>query len=148
MTEEGQRVVRIGPIAIPILADDDPRIIERQLGEARAVEIVAPMTTVDELLAALSADDQYVRRLVVRRLRAEAINDPGVAEAMLELLTQDEDVVVRKRAAYFFSDLAELSARQLDVLRAAGAADEPIRNAVALSLFQRGHGPNPYEGQF
>lgn len=139
----------IGPIGpIRILANDDPRIIARQLAEGRAAAVLTDLTTVEELVAALSHEDLYVRRGAVNRLIKEGLADAEAAAALLVTLRQDPDVIVRMDAANFFSRVDGLSGRQLEELRGAADEDEDVRDSVALALFQQGHGPNPYAGQF
>ncbi|BEP13918.1 hypothetical protein acdb102_22290 [Acidothermaceae bacterium B102] len=51
------------------------------------------------------------------------------------------------RVADFFSTVDDLSTHQMRV-RNAAAADDDVRDSVALTLFQHDQGPTRYEGQF
>jgi HEAT repeat protein len=130
-------VVKVGPVTVPIIDDDDPRFDEERSAWSAARSRAAAMHSADELLAGVEHDDWRVRHSAIPRLAARARDDERTPPALIRRLEADPAWEVRDLAAM---TLVEFQSRPVaDALIAAENDPHPeVRWSVQFSLSQFG----------
>ena len=119
MTKDDRESTWIGPIGpIPILADDDPKLVARR-ESARIAQ--AAIECVDLIELVLRHPDPIVRMEAVPRLKARFPSDTSSQHALIRAL-KDQDEGVRCEAISAVADLAVPGAGD----RLAAALSDPV----------------------
>ena len=140
--DDQPHVVRVGPVTVPIIDDDDPRFEDERRAWSSARSRAAAMHTADELLAGVEDDDWRVRDEAIPRLAARARDDERTPQALIRLLEADPTWEVRGSAAMTLSSFE--SPRVTKALLAAENDPHPdVRWSVQFALCQFGLRPRP-----
>lgn len=141
--EDRPDTIDIGPILnIPIVDDDDPRLMEDRATWSAATRTAQALHSSDELLQGLRHHDWRVRHQSVARLVARARDDVRTLPALLKAAVHDRSWQVRD--AVVWGLLAFGTGDVLAVIQAAGHdVHRDVRWSGRFALFQKGHGPHP-----
>ena len=129
--------IRIGPISIPIIEDDDPRYLDEQAAWSKATRTAQGLHSWDELKGGTQHPEWRVRSEATTRLAARWPDHPGTLPRLLALATTDARPEVRETAVLRLVGFPTHAIRAaLEV--AAHDADPDVRWAANYALDQHG----------
>ncbi|MGK2876751.1 MAG: HEAT repeat domain-containing protein [Nocardioides sp.] len=130
-------VLRIGPITVPILEDDDPGYLDEQAALSPATRTAQALHSWDELNGGTQHMNWRVRREATTRLAARWPDHPGTLPRLLALATTDAQPEVRGNAVMCLVDFPTHAVRAtLEV--AAHDSDPDVRWSSNYALHQHG----------
>ncbi|MGG5260350.1 HEAT repeat domain-containing protein [Phycicoccus avicenniae] len=135
--EDQPDVLRIGPIAVPIIEDDDPRYLEDQAAWSSARRAAQALHTWDELEGGTRHADWRVRCEAIVRLAARWPDHPGTLSRLLALASADAQPEVRGTAVMRLVDFPT-RAVQSSLEVAAFDTDPDVRWSANYALHQHG----------
>lgn len=127
--------LRIGPISIPIIEDDDPRYLDEQAAWSSARRIAQALHSWDELKGGIQHPDWRVRYEATGRLAARWPDHPGTLPRLLALATTDVRAEVRDGAVLRLVDFPT-HAVQTALEVAAHDSDPDVRWSANYALAQ------------
>ncbi|WP_457253263.1 HEAT repeat domain-containing protein [Pedococcus sp. P5_B7] len=143
---DGPDELRIGPIVIPIIEDDDPRFAEDRAAWSAARTTAQSMHSWEELSRGLHHQDWRVRHESIPRISARWREDPRTLPALLGMATEDPSPDVRDAAVMSLTDFPGEAVRGTLEL-AAHDADAEVRWSANFCLAQHGFDHQPFWDQ-
>ncbi|WP_157181520.1 HEAT repeat domain-containing protein [Actinopolymorpha alba] len=135
--------LKIGPIVIPIIDEDDPRFVDEREAWSNARRIAQALHSWNELSHGTQDADWRVRHECIDRLAARWPDDPGTLPTILALATGDARSEVRDKAVLRLTDFpGEVVRAALE--SAAGDPDPDVRWSANYVLDQHGFDHAPY----
>ena len=135
--EDQPDVLRIGPIVVPIIEDDDPRYLDEQVAWSSAKRVAQAWYSWDELEGGTQHPDWRVRCEATDRLAARWPDHPGTVSRLLALATADAQPEVRDTAVMRLVDFPTHAVRPtLEVT--AHDSDPDVRWSANYVLHQHG----------
>ncbi|WP_130440558.1 HEAT repeat domain-containing protein [Kribbella rubisoli] len=139
---DGPDEIRIGPIVVPIIEDDDPWVAEDRALWSAANATARAMHTWEELRRGMSHEDWRVRHESVVRISARWRNDPRTLPAILQMAVEDPIPAARDSAVMCLTDYPAESVRGT-LERAAHDPDAEVRWSANYCLAQHGFDHEP-----
>ena len=128
-------MLRIGPISVPIIEDDDPRYLDEQAAWSNATRTAQALHSWDELKGGTQHPDWRVRSEAATRLAARWSDHPGTLSRLPALATTDARPEVRDTAVMRLVDFPTHAVRAtLEV--AAHDSDPDVRWSANYALHQ------------
>lgn len=140
---DGPDELRIGPIVIPIIEDDDPRLAEERSRWSSAASTAQALSTWEDLRHGLNHDDWRVRHESVVRISARWRDDPRTLPAILQMAVEDPVPQVRDSAVMCLTDYPGDAVRGT-LERAAHDPDPEVRWSANYCLAQHGLDHQPF----
>jgi HEAT repeat protein len=129
--------LRIGPVFVPIIEDDDPRYLEEQAAWSHARRTAQALHSWDELMGGTQHPDWRVRCEATDRLAARWLDHPGTLPRLLELAADDARPEVRDSAVLRLVDFETHAVRAV-LEDAAQDSDPDVRWSANYALDQHG----------
>lgn len=135
--------LRIGPIVIPIIEDDDPRLAEDRALWSSARSTAQGLHTWEDLRQGMNHKDWRVRHESVIRISARWRNDPRTLPAILQMAVEDPIPEARDSAVMHLTDFPGEAVRGT-LERAAHDPNAEVRWSANYCLAQHGFDHQPF----
>ena len=140
---DGPDEVRIGPIVVPIIEDDDPRVAAERKLWSSAAALAQSLHTWEELHRGMSHEDWRVRHESVIRISARWRDDPRTLPAILQMAVEDPAPEARDQAVMCLLDYPG-DAVHPTLHRASHDPDAEVRWSANYCLAQHGFDHEPF----